>query len=607
MSSTRKPFLKFSLASLAMLLTTGCGVESAREAAYRPRTQTTGSSEEAHRSSPGEKAAYDMAPTSQPMATPGRTSHAGPSSDSAPATPYASKPTSAAAPRGNDVLFGRRDLRSQEAIPSDGVVAPAGAGDKHDEIIENGFVQSVSNPLSTFSIDVDTASYAKTRMYLMQQHAMPRPDAVRIEEMINYFTYDYQPPQRSDHPFAANIEVATCPWNQEHQLVRIGIQGRKIDFDARPASNLVFLLDVSGSMNQPNKLPLLQRSMKMLVDQMGENDQVAIVVYAGAAGLVLDSTNGLNKQTIIDALDRLRAGGSTAGAAGIQLAYQIAQDHYITGGTNRVVLCTDGDFNVGVSNQTTLAAMVGERAKTGVHLTVLAFGMGNHNDAMLEQITNKGDGNYAFIDSDQEAQKVLVEEIGSTLVTIARDVKIQVEFNPALVGAYRLLGYENRMLAARDFNDDKKDAGEIGAGHSVTALYEVVPPSAAAEVGTPTVDDLKYQQKGALSAAADSDELLTVKLRYKPAERTVGKEDTSTKVSFTIKKSDLAFDDASADFQFAAAVAGFGMLLRNSEHKGQTNFDWVEETALGASQGDKSGYRREFVEMVRQAKRLGGG
>lgn len=588
MSNLSRSMLKLGFASLALsLFAAGCGTEEGARptAANRPEVlDESVSGAEQYNIAPyadvAKTADYESAP-----AAPGYTS----------STPPTAEPPAGAVP----------NLSTVRSEPADEGTGPGQGGDKYERLEDNKFLKTAASPLSTFSIDVDTASYSKTRMYLMQQHSLPRPDAVRIEELINYFTYDYQGPQRSDHPFAANIEVATCPWNQEHQLVRIGIKGKEIDTTSRPSSNLVFLLDVSGSMDQPNKLPLLVRSMKMLVDQMGENDRVAIVVYAGAAGLVLDSTNGQEKQLIVDALNRLKAGGSTAGAAGIQLAYQVAQDNYIPGGTNRVILCTDGDFNVGATGAA-LERMIEDRAKSGVHLTALAFGMGNHNDAMLEQITNKGDGNYAFIDTDNEARKVLVEQLSSTLVTIARDVKIQVEFNPALVGAYRLVGYENRMLAARDFNDDKKDAGEIGAGHAVTALYEIAPPSAAAEIAGPEIDDLKYQQAGALSALADSGELLTVKLRYKPAERPVGKEDTSTKVSFPIMQIDRPFDDASPDFQFAASVAAFGMLLRNSEFKGKSNWDWVEETALAASQGDKSGYRTEFVEMVRQAKRLAG-
>lgn len=476
---------------------------------------------------------------------------------------------------------------------------PGQAGDRYEAIVENPFRNAGQNPLSTFSIDVDTASYAKVRMYLMQQNMAPNPDAVRIEELINYFTYDYAGP-RDAHPFAAHVEVADCPWKPEHRLVRIGIKGKEIE-QQRPASNLVFLLDVSGSMDQPNKLPLLKRGMKMLVDQLGENDRVAIVVYAGAAGLVLDSTNGDQKQKILDALERLQAGGSTNGGQGIQLAYQTALDHFIQGGTNRVILCTDGDFNVGMTNDGDLVRVAEKNAQAGVFLSVLGFGMGNHNDRMLETLSNKANGNYAFLDSDAEARRVLVEQMNATLVTIAKDVKIQVEFNPAQVAAWRLIGYENRVLAAEDFNDDKKDAGEIGAGHTVTALYEIVPAGAQSDVEVGAVDDLKYQSQGELSEAAQSDELLTLKIRYKQPD-----EDRSTLLAVPVPTSDKKFGAAGQDFQFAAAVAAFGMLLRDSQHRGDATYDAVLEIAQSAQGQDPGGYRAEFLEMVRRAKTVGG-
>lgn len=362
--------------------------------------------------------------------------------------------------------------------PQQGFV-PSTGGDKYAMVEESGFVAVADAPLSTFSIDVDTASYAKTRAWLLEHHALPPPDAVRIEELINYFDYSYAGPTDGS-PFGVQIEITQCPWQMDHRLVRVGIQGKQIDRQ-RVCSNLVFLIDVSGSMNQPNRLPLVQRGLSMLVRQLGENDRVAIVVYAGAAGLVLPSTNGTEQGTILAAIQRLQAGGSTNGGQGIQLAYQIARQQFIEGGVNRVLLCTDGDFNVGTTNTGDLVRLAQENAKTGVFLSVLGFGFGNHNDAMLEQLSDKANGNYAFIDTDREAYKVLVEQMQGTLVTIAKDVKLQVEFNPAQVAAYRLIGYENRRLADRDFNDDRKDAGEIGAGHSVTALYEIVP----AEVDRP--------------------------------------------------------------------------------------------------------------------------
>jgi Ca-activated chloride channel family protein len=475
---------------------------------------------------------------------------------------------------------------------------PGQGGDKYDLIVENTFLAAQANPRSTFSIDVDTASYSKTRMFLLQTGRLPPADAVRIEELINYFVYSYPPPT-DEHPFAVHAEVAACPWARDHRLVRIGIKGKEMPQQQRPLSNLVFLLDVSGSMAQPNKLPLLQRGMKMLVDQLGENDRVAIVVYAGAAGLVLPSTSGDNKQTILDALERLQAGGSTNGGEGIRLAYQLALDNFIPGGTNRVLLCSDGDFNVGTTSTGELIRLVEEQAKQNVFLTVLGFGMGNHNDAMLEQISNKGNGNYAFIDTDAEARKVLVEQLSSTLVTIAKDVKIQIEFNPARVAAYRLIGYENRLLAAQDFNDDKKDAGEIGAGHTVTALYEVIPVGVDSQVPVGTVDPLRYQQDPSPPASAASDEMLTLKLRYKLPEAT-----DSALLAFALTDGGQSFEAASTDFRFAASVAAFGMLLRDSPHKGDASYDKVLEIATSARGDDPSGYRQDFLGLVQRATEL---
>ena len=483
-------------------------------------------------------------------------------------------------------------------VKSDKGVGPGQAGDRYDRIYENAFLKVKDNPLSTFSIDVDTAAYSKVRMYL-KSGQLPRPDAVRIEELVNYFLYSYEPPT-DDKPFAARIEITQCPWAPKHRLARIGIKGKEIENQERPASNLVFLLDVSGSMRSPNKLPLLKRGMKMLVDQLGENDRVAIVVYASASGLVLDSTTADEKETIMSSLERLNAGGSTNGGAGIQLAYQVAMDHYIEGGVNRVILCTDGDFNVGDTGTDTLTRMVEKKAKSGVFLTVLGFGMGNHNDAMMEQISNKGNGNYAFIDNDREAQKVLVEQISGTLVTIAKDVKIQVEFNPEEVAGYRLIGYENRILAAEDFNDDKKDAGEIGAGHTVTALYEIV-PAGVDSAALRSVDDLKYQKPLKTSNASGNGEMLTLKLRYKQPEG-----DTSRLLEFPVKDAGKRFGDADQDFRFAAAVAQFGMLLRESKHKGDSSLAAVLEIATEAAKGDASGYRQEFLELVRIAEEMKG-
>ncbi|WP_428308437.1 YfbK domain-containing protein [Lacipirellula sp.] len=491
--------------------------------------------------------------------------------------------------------------------------------DQYARITENPFLPvsaaNTDNRLSTFSIDVDTASYANVRQFLMRSHTLPPPDAVRIEELVNYFDYDYTPPT-GDVPFAANVEVAGCPWTPEHRLVRVGIKGREIERTGRPLSNLVFLIDVSGSMNEPNKLPLLVAGMKQLTRQLGENDRVAIVVYASSEGLALDSTPGTDQSKILAALDQLQAGGSTAGGAGIQLAYQVAQQNFIKGAVNRVILCTDGDFNVGVTSPAELERMAETNAKeTGVFLTVLGFGRGNLNDAMMEQVADKGNGNYHYIDTDREARKVLVEEMTGTLVTIAKDVKIQVEFNPAKVAGYRLIGYENRVLAAEDFNDDKKDAGEIGAGHTVTALYEIVP--VGQPVAATAVDDLKYAPKASdetkpagegaatkADAAADeqaSDELLTLKIRYKAPDG-----DQSTKLEFPIVDNGQTFAAASEDFKFASAVASFGMLLRNSEFKGNATYAAVAETAAASQGNDPHEYRQEFVYMVERAKQLTG-
>ena len=483
---------------------------------------------------------------------------------------------------------------------------PGTSGDKYTRIYENPFIVAEGEKaVSTFSIDVDTASYANVRQFLMQSGQLPPPDAVRIEELVNYFDYAYTAPT-GDTPFAAHVEVAGCPWQAEHRLVRVGIKGREIEIDNRPQSNLVFLIDVSGSMNEPAKLPLLVEGMKLLTRELGENDRVAIVVYASSEGLALPSTRGDKQDTILTALEKLRAGGSTAGGAGIELAYKIAQENFIEGGVNRVILATDGDFNVGTTSTAELERLAETNAKeTGVFLTVLGFGRGNLNDAMMEAISGKGNGNYHYVDNQTEARKVLVAELTGTLVTIAKDVKIQIEFNPAQVAGYRLIGYENRMLKTEDFNDDKKDAGEIGAGHTVTAIYEIVP--AGQSVDVPAVDPLKYQK--AARPALDQDaleqdatgELLTLKLRYKQPDG-----DKSTKVEFPITDIGQSFAEASDDFKFASAVASFGMLLRHSEHQGATSYSAVEEIAQEGAGEDRHGYRAEFLQLVRQARQLAG-
>jgi Ca-activated chloride channel family protein len=493
-------------------------------------------------------------------------------------------------------------------------------GEAYDLPPENPFEPVGGNPLSTFSIDVDTASYANIRRFLTQNNYLPPPSAVRIEEMINYFRYNYPQPD-GDVPFSVTTEVATCPWNTDHRLVRVGLKGKEIAREKRPVSNLVFLLDVSGSMEPANKLPLVREVMKQFVRELAENDRVAIVVYAGAAGMVLDSTTGDQKQLIIDALDRLHAGGSTNGAGGLQQAYEVAMQHFIQGGTNRVILATDGDFNVGITDRGDLIDLIEEKAKSGVFLTTLGFGMGNLKDATLEQLADKGNGNYAYIDSMTEGRKVLVEEMSGTLVTIAKDVKVQIEFNPAEVASYRLIGYENRRLAAEDFNDDKKDAGEIGAGHTVTALYELVPAKAAGresattddtarQAGSSTretqtgIDPLRYQKQVApkvdLTDAANSGELFTLKLRYKQPDG-----DTSKLIEHPVKDSGNAYRDASGDFKFAASVAAFGMTLRHSQHRGTITLDGIKELAQEGRSFDPSGYRSEFMTLIEKAQTLG--
>ncbi len=482
-----------------------------------------------------------------------------------------------------------------EVATDDGV-----GGEDYAQIAENEFVAVKDDPRSTFSIDVDTASYSNMRRFL-GDNALPPTDAVRIEELVNYFDYDYAAPEGSA-PFSMTHEVSSCPWNDDHLLVHVGLQGKVIDERDVPARNLVFLLDVSGSMNSPDKLPLLKRGLGMLVDNLRKEDRVSIVVYAGASGLVLEPT--ADKAEITSALERLESGGSTNGGAGIELAYRLAEKTFVKGGINRVILATDGDFNVGTTSQGELVKMIEDKRKSGVFLSVLGFGTGNIKDATMEKLADKGNGNYAYIDSVAEARKVLVEEAGSTLVTIAKDVKIQVEFNPKEVASFRLVGYENRKLAHTDFNDDTKDAGEIGAGHSVTALYEVVPVGAK-DAATSGLDPLKYQAEvpeARLSTAAGTGELMNVKIRYKQPEG-----DKSDLLTFAITPDDRALDKTTDDFRFSAAVAEFGLLLRGSQHKGDATFDEVLELARKSLGKDGEGHRAEFVRLVETAKRLSGG
>ena len=471
-----------------------------------------------------------------------------------------------------------------------------GNTEAYARIEENRFLAAAANPLSTFSIDVDAASYSNVRRFL-SQGTLPPADAVRLEELVNYFSYAY-PDRTGNHPFAVTTDVGPCPWASDHRLVRIGLQAKRVATGDLPPSNLVFLVDVSGSMQSEDKLPLVKQAFRALVQELRAEDRVAIVVYAGAAGLVLPSTAGSDKATILAAIDRLEAGGSTAGGAGLKLAYDVARENYLAEGNNRLILATDGDFNVGVSSDAEMIRLVEARREEGTFLTVLGFGRGNLKDTKMEQMADKGNGHYAYINNFREAHKVFVREFGGTLFTVAKDVKIQVEFNPAKVQAYRLLGYENRLLSKEDFADDRKDAGEIGAGHAVTALYEVVPVGAAPVALTG--DSLTYQQVTLRPSANRSAELLTVRLRYKDPHGTRSRL-LSTPVL------DRAPARPSADQRFASAVAAFALLLRNSEYKGAANYDLVLALARDARGEDAEGYRGEFISMVERARVLSAG
>jgi len=472
-----------------------------------------------------------------------------------------------------------------------------GNREQYDEIVENSFIAVAADPLSTFSIDVDRASYSNMRRYIMQDGQLPPRDAVRIEELVNYFPYDYAEPD-GDDPLAIHTEVAPAPWKPQHQLVRIGLQARRVKVENLPASNFVFLLDVSGSMMPANKLPLVKSAMRLLVNQLRAKDRVAMVVYAGSAGLVLPSTPGDQKDKILDAIERLEAGGSTAGGEGIRRAYDEAVANFIRGGNNRVILATDGDFNVGPSSDAEMVQLIEEKRRTGVFLTVLGVGEGNLQAAKMEKLADKGNGNYAYLDTIAEAQKVLVHELGGTLYTVAKDVKIQVEWNPARVRAYRLIGYENRMLRNEDFADDKKDAGEVGSGHSVTALYEVVPVGVNTDVTIRMPDSLRYQHRDAQSTSAAGPELLFVKVRYKQPDG-----DQSRLISQPVLAQ--AGQAPSVDFQFQAAVAEFGLLLRNSDFRGKADLGHVIAAAREARGKDADGYRAEFVKLAEAVRGIG--
>jgi len=490
----------------------------------------------------------------------------------------------------------RADYRVSYATAAMAYSYDSEQNETYSSFAENRFKDAKSDPLSTFSLDVDVASYSNVRR-MINQGQKPEKDAVRVEQFINYFSYSYPNPS-GEHPISVLTETQPCPWNKNHLLVRIGVKAKEVPSDNIPTSNFVFLIDVSGSMSSPNRLPLVKSSLKLLTNNLRDKDCVSIVVYAGAAGEVLPSTSGADKQKIIEALDALQAGGSTAGGAGIELAYKVAQKNLIKGGNNRIILCTDGDFNVGVSSEKGLENLIEEKRKTGVYLTVLGYGMGNYKDSKLQILSQKGNGNHAYIDNLQEANRVLVQEFGSTMYAVAKDVKMQVEFNPAYVSAWRLVGYESRLLNKEDFNDDTKDAGELGAGHTVTAFYEIIPAGVKNPYGG--VDDLKYQTSSATTATqgVKNNELMTVKLRYKPLH-----SDNSIKMEIPVRVDDKN-KAPSADFVFASAVAMFGQLLRNSDFKGSSSYDEVVALARKGFDEDKQGYRHEFVRLAEAMKQL---
>lgn len=465
------------------------------------------------------------------------------------------------------------------------------SGEGYEASPENTFKKCKKDPLSTFSSDVDVASYANIRR-MLNQGQLPPKEAVRIEEMVNYFRYQYPAPKNQE-AFSIHSEISSCPWNTKHRLLQIGVQGRSVEFSDARANHLTFLIDVSGSMQSADKLPLLKDGLSLLVKQLRSQDKVAIVVYAGSAGMVLPSTSGDKKEKILEAIAKLEAGGSTAGGQGIELAYSIAKENYAERANNRVILATDGDFNVGISDDASLVKLIEEKRDQGIFLTVLGFGTGNYQDAKMEKLADKGNGNYAYVDNLLEAKKVLVKEIGGTLITIAKDVKIQIEFNPKHVKSYRLIGYDNRMLAHEDFKNDKKDAGDVGSGHSVTALYEIVPANSEEE--DDPVDDFKYQNN-LNTGAAESNEICTVKLRYKEP-----KEATSKEISKVVNDQNLNFENSSENFRFCAAVAQFGLILRESEFKGEAKYTQLIEVAKAAKGKDEEGYRAEFIRMCEMA------
>lgn len=468
--------------------------------------------------------------------------------------------------------------------------------EEYAHIVENEFKDAIQNPLSTFSIDVDNASYSNIRRYI-QGNQLPPKDAIRIEEMINYFDYNYPQP-KGEHPFSITTETVKSPWNKENYLVMIGLQGKKPDYDSLKPCNLVFLIDSSGSMSSENKLPLLKKSLNLLLDQLNDRDKIAIVAYAGSAGLILPSISAAKKNEIIDAFDSLKAGGSTAGGAGLALAYKTAAENLIKDGNNRVILCTDGDFNIGVSSTSELVRMLEEYRKKDIYLTICGYGMGNLKDSRMEQMSQAGNGNYFYIDTIKEAEKVFVKEMRANMFTIAKDVKIQVEFNPSVVKGYRLIGYENRILANEDFNDDTKDAGELGAGHRVTALYEIAPLGSNQIIRKS--DELKYQKsKSDFNKNSDKNEILTIKFRYKHPD-----QEKSNLIEHSVKNAVTSFEKSSENIRFASAVIGFGMLLRDSKFKSELTYDKVIDMAKNSKGKDTDGYRNEFISLVETSKLL---
>lgn len=485
----------------------------------------------------------------------------------------------------------KRGSRSAGFVSNYNVEPPR---EKYNSIKDNSFKKVKNEPLSTLSIDVDRAAYANVRRFLTDGE-LPPVDAVRIEEMINYFNYDYPEPKKGE-VFSVHKEFGVCPWDEKHKLVQIGIKGESIKMDESLKNNIVLLLDVSGSMSSSDKLGLIQSGLELLIDQLNENDKIAIVVYAGSSGVVLPSTKGNRKEKIKEAINKLQTGGSTAGGEGINLAYKIAQKNFIKEGNNRIILATDGDFNVGLSSQEELVNLIKEKRNEGVFLSVIGVGTGNLNDGMMEQLADKGNGNYNYLDNILEAKKVFVDEIGGTLVTIAKDVKLQVEFNPNNVKAYRLIGYTNRLLNAEDFNDDKKDAGELGSGHTVTFLYEIIPASSNEVVDN--IDSLKYQN---LSAKNENftNEVLTLKFRYKSPN-----EDTSKLITETLYNAEVPFNELSNNFKFSSSVAAFGMLLRDKKFAKKMDAKHIIEIAKSAKGEDTNGYRAEFIKLVETAELL---